>query len=52
MNRPFFSPVLTLLDLQKPFEIEIDASNYDIGVVITHNWHPVAYHSETLSDIV
>ena len=29
------APVLTLLDLQQPFEIEIDASDYAIGVVLT-----------------
>ena len=29
------SLVLTLPDLQKPFEIEIDASKYAIGAVLT-----------------
>jgi hypothetical protein len=46
------APVLTLPDLQQPFEIETDASNYAIGVVLTQHGHPVAYHSETLSDTV
>jgi hypothetical protein len=45
-------PVLTLLDLQQPFEIETDASDYVVGVVLTQHGHPVAYHSETLSDTV
>ena len=45
----YSAPVLTLLDLQQPFEIEIDASNYAIGVVLTQQGHQVAYHSETLS---
>jgi hypothetical protein len=44
--------VLTLPDLQRPFEIETDASDYAIGVVITQHRHVVEYHSETLSDIV
>ena len=46
------APVLTLPDLQQPFEIMIDASNYAIGAILTQQGHRVAYHSETLSDIV
>jgi hypothetical protein len=46
------SPVLSLLDLQHPFEIEIDASDYVVGVVLTQQGHPVAYHSETLLYVV
>ena len=37
------APVLTLPDLQQPFEIETDASNYTIGSVLTQQGHPVAY---------
>jgi len=44
--------VLALPDLQQPFEVEIDASDYAIGAFLTQHGHPVAYHSETLSDIV
>ena len=44
--------VLTLPDLQQPFDIETDASDYDIGVLLTQQGHPVAYHNETLSDTV
>jgi hypothetical protein len=44
------APVLTLPDLQQPFEIETDASNYAIGAILTQHVYPVAYHSETLSD--
>ena len=46
------APVLTLPDLQQPFEIEIDAYDYAIGEDLTQQGNPVAYHSETLSDTV
>eukprot|EP00253_Pinus_taeda_P034236 PITA_34236 len=51
-NRLCSAPVLTLPDLQQPFEIEIDASDYAIDVVLTQHGHLVAYHSETLLDTV
>eukprot|EP00253_Pinus_taeda_P017619 PITA_17619 len=40
------APVLALLDLQKPFEIEIDASNYAMGDVLMQQKKPICYHSE------
>jgi hypothetical protein len=46
------TPVLSLPDLQHPFEIKIDASNYAVGTIHIQHDHPVAYHSETLLDIV
>jgi hypothetical protein len=46
------SPILSLHNLQQPFEIETDASNYDVGAVLTQQGHLVEYHSETLSDTV
>lgn len=51
-NHLCFALVLTLPDMQQPFEIETDASNYAIGVVLTQHGDPVAYHNETLLDIV
>ena len=51
-RRLFSTPVLTLPDLQQPFEIETDAFDYAIGVVLTQHGHPVAYHSETLFNTV
>ena len=44
--------MLSLLDLQQPFDIEIDASDYAVGPILTQHGHPVAYHSETLLDAV
>ena len=44
--------VLTLPALQQSFYIDIDASDYAIGAVITQQGHPVAYHSEILSDTI
>jgi hypothetical protein len=38
--------------MKQPFEIETDASDYAVGVVLTQNGHLVEYHSETLSDTV
>jgi hypothetical protein len=46
------TPVLSLPDLQQPFEIETDASDYVVGTVLTQHDHPMAYHSETLSDVI
>ena len=46
------APILSLPYLKHPFEIKTDASDYNVGVVITQHGHPVAYHSETLLDIV
>jgi hypothetical protein len=43
------APILHFPDLVQPFEIESDASQFAIGVVLKQGGHPVAYHSETLS---
>jgi hypothetical protein len=53
MKHPLCStPVLFLPDIQQPFEIETNASDYVVGAVLSQHGHPMAYHSETLSDIV
>ena len=44
--------MLSILDLQQPFEIETNASDYAIGAVLTQQGNPVAYHSETLLETV
>ena len=46
------TPMLTLANLQQPFEIETNVSNDAIGAVLTQSGHLVVYHSETLSDTV
>jgi hypothetical protein len=46
------TPVLLLPFLQQPFEIETYALDYVVHVVLTQHGHPMAYHSETLSDVV
>jgi hypothetical protein len=46
------SPVLSLLYLQQLLEIETSASDYVVGTFLTQHGHPVAYHSETLSDTI
>jgi hypothetical protein len=51
-HRFFSAPILSLLDLQQPFEIETDASDYVVGTFHTQHGHLVAYHSETLSDTI
>lgn len=48
----FSALVLSLPDLQQPFDIETDASDYDVGLVLSQQGNPVAYHSETLFDTV
>ena len=48
------APVLTMPDYEKPFELEVDASNYALGAVlnqqdINNHIHPVVFYSSTLS---
>ena len=48
-------PVLLMPQLEQPFELEVDTSNYTIGATLNQKderdrWHPVAYYSTTLSE--
>lgn len=46
------APILVFLDLQQPFEIEIDASGYAMGVVFIEKWKPICYNSENFSQAI
>jgi hypothetical protein len=48
----FSSLVLSLSYLQQPFNIETYSSDYVVGVILNQHDHPMAYHSETLLDVV
>jgi hypothetical protein len=48
----FSSLVISLLDLQHPFQIKTTASKYVVGTVLTQHSNPMAYHSETLSNVI
>jgi hypothetical protein len=43
------SPVLSLPNLRQPFEIQIDASNYAMGVVLLQHGKLICFHSETFN---
>ena len=46
------NPILALLDLQQPFEIEIDYSDYDMGAVLMQHKKPICYDSKTFSKTI
>jgi hypothetical protein len=46
------SPVLSFPNLKQMFNIETNSFDYVEGTFITQHGHPMAYHSETLSDSV
>jgi hypothetical protein len=46
------SPVLSLPNLQHPFEIDTCALDYVVGETLTQHDHLVAYHSKTISYVI
>ena len=47
LNKNIISaPVLALLDLRQPFEIQIDASEYAMGAVLMQHGKPISFHSK------
>ena len=46
------APVLTLPNLQHPFEIETDAGGYAMGTLLMQHRNPIFYHSETFTQAV
>ena len=44
--------VLALPDLQRPFEIQTDASDYAMGVVLIQHGKLISYPSETFNYVV
>lgn len=48
------APILALYDPSRPTEVEVDASNFATGGVLSQKgdndlWHPIAYRSETMN---
>jgi hypothetical protein len=46
------APVLALLNLRQPFEIQTDASNYAMGAVLLQCGKTICFHSKTFNDVV
>ena len=43
------TPILDFLDLQQPFQIQTDASGYNMGAVLMQQGKPICYHFETFT---
>lgn len=43
-------PIFEITDVTKPFEVEIDASNFALGDILLQEDHPITYESRKLND--
>lgn len=43
-------PVLALSYINKPFELQMDASNFSLGEILLHEGNSIAYESHKLLD--
>ena len=43
------TPILALPNLRQPFEIQTDASDYAMGIVLLQHGKPITIHSETFN---
>jgi hypothetical protein len=46
------APVLSLPNLQHPFEIDADSNGYTMGALLMQYCKPICYHSETFNQVV
>ncbi|KAH9326987.1 hypothetical protein KI387_007165 [Taxus chinensis] len=46
------APVLALLNLQQPFEVETNASDYAMGAMLLQGGKPICYHLETFTSTI
>jgi hypothetical protein len=46
------APILALPNLRQPFEIQTDASSYEMGAILVQHGEPICFHSETFNGVV
>jgi hypothetical protein len=46
------TPILTVPNLENPFEVEMDASGYAMGAILMQVGRPICYHSKIFHGVV